>query len=93
MNYTGYFARCWCYEVSLVTSTMSVFSIIFVQVLFLNGAFFLDPLVQTGVAVGKEIDDDLDINVCDACFAPDYQLHIENPMKNLNTDVDIAKIK
>ncbi|CAF2110317.1 hypothetical protein YC2023_101588 [Brassica napus] len=49
--------------------------------------------VMTGVAVGKEIDDDLDINVCDACFAPDYQLHIENPMKNLNTDVDIAKIK
>ena len=73
---------------------MFVFSVIFVQVLFLNGAFFVVSLVQTAVAVGKVIDDDLDTNVSDACFAPGYQLHIEpNRMKNLNTDEYIAKIK
>ncbi|CAG7869798.1 unnamed protein product [Brassica rapa] len=49
---------------------------------------------ETAVAVGKVIDDDLDTNVSDACFAPGYQLHIEpNRMKNLNTDEYIAKIK
>ncbi|KAJ4890370.1 Histone deacetylase 7 [Raphanus sativus] len=49
---------------------------------------------ETAVAVGKEIDDDLAINVSDACFAPDYQLHIKrNRMENLNTDGYIAYVK
>ena len=69
------------------------FPIIFV-VLFLNGAFFLVPLAQTGVAVGKDLNVDCPMIADDDCFAPAYKLHIEpNPMENLNTDGDIAKIK
>ena len=70
------------------------FQLVFVQVLLLNGAFFLVPLAQTGIAVGKELNDDCPMIADDDCFAPSYKLHIEpNPMENLNTDGDIAKIK
>ncbi|CAN6896759.1 unnamed protein product [Brassica oleracea] len=49
---------------------------------------------ETGVAVGKDLNDDCPMIADDDCFAPAYKLHIEpNPMENLNTDGDIAKIK
>ncbi|KAJ4880857.1 Histone deacetylase 7 [Raphanus sativus] len=49
---------------------------------------------ETAVAVGKEIDEDLDNTVSDACFHPDYQLRIEPGfMENLNTREYIANIK
>jgi histone deacetylase 1/2 len=54
----------------------------------------LKKLVQTGVALGQELDDKMPVNEYYEYFGPDYTLHVATSnMENKNTRQQLADIR
>lgn len=63
---------------------------------FYNVFFFLilSLLLQTAIAVGVELDDNLSPNECMDYYEQDNKLHIKpDSVTNFNTDKDMAEIR